>query len=273
MSPMTATLVGLLGVPLLALLIGFRPVSGRRVSRFAAAYDVALTSDTRPVLSAYLTRTSRWRAGGGAVGWLAAGAFASGSGGYHYFLGVAGYLAGALVAEVGASLPVPEGRRQASLVVRRPSDRLTWGARWGPVLIVATLGVHTWIYQAWSTAGRDRVAPSQVMLALAGIGLATAVLWLSCRFVVLRARPVRAADLGAADDAIRASSLQAIGGASLALMCMAALDVMWAMTLALDAPEPANWIMNALGFAMVPAALYSWFGIRVRPRPAPKAPA
>ncbi|MEU7901215.1 hypothetical protein AB0B45_51400 [Nonomuraea sp. NPDC049152] len=269
---MTAMLVELLVVPILVLLIGFRPVSGRRVARFATEYDVTLTCGTRPILSAYLARTSRWRAGGGAVGWLAAGAFTSGSG-YYYFLGVTGYLVGAMAAEFGTSLPMPEGQRRATLVVRRPGDRLTWGARWGTVLIVAALGVHTWIYQVWPKAGHAKVPSSQVILDLAGIVLATAVMWLSCRFIVMRPRPVRAADLGEADDGIRASSLQTISGASLALMCLAALDAMWAMLLDLDAPEPFNWVMNVLGFAMVLAALYSWFGIRTRPRPAPKVPA
>ncbi|MFC4591923.1 hypothetical protein [Sphaerisporangium corydalis] len=271
MSPMTAKLVGLLVVPVLVLLIGFRPVSGRRVARFATEYDVTLTRGTRPVLSAYLARTSRWRAGGGAIGWLAAGVLTSS--GYHYFLGVAGYLVGAIAAEVGAPLPMPEGRRRASLVVRRPGDRLTWGARWGPVLIVAALGVHTWLYQVWPKAAQAKVPSSQVILDLAGIVLATAVLWLACRFIVMRPRPVRAADLGEADDGIRASSLQTISGASLALMCLAALDAMWAMLLDLDAPEPYNWVMNVLACAMLLAALYSWFGIRTRPRPATKVPA
>jgi hypothetical protein len=272
MSPTTAMLLGLLVVPILVLLIGFRPVSGRRVARVAAAYDITLTCDTQPILCAYLARTSRWRAGGGAIGWLAAGAFTSSSG-YHYFLGVAGYLAGALAAEVGTSLPMPEGRRRAALVARRPGDRLTWGARWGPVLIITALGVHTWLYQMWPEAGPAEVPSSQVILDLGGIGLATAVMWLSCRFIVMRPRPVRAADLGEADDGIRASSLQTISGASLALMCLAALDAMWAMLLDLDAPEPFNWVMNVLALTMVSAALYSWFGIRVRPRPAPKVPA
>ncbi|WP_406313362.1 hypothetical protein OHA77_33665 [Streptosporangium sp. NBC_01639] len=271
MSPMTARLVELLLPPILALLIGFRPVSGRRVARFAAEYDIALTSGTQPILSVYLARTSRWRAAGGAIGWLAASAFTSGSG-YHYFLGVAGYLAGALAAEIGTSLPMPEGRRRAALMVRKPGERLTWWAHWGPVLIVTALGVHTWLYQVWPKAGHTKVAPSQIILDLAGIGLATAVMWLSCRFIVMRPWPVRSLDLDAADDGIRASSLQTIAGASLALMCLATLDAMWAMLLDLDAPEPFNWVMSVLGFAMVLAALYSWFGIRTRPRPAPKVP-
>ncbi|MGJ6965893.1 hypothetical protein ACSDR0_28690 [Streptosporangium sp. G11] len=55
---------------------------------------------------------------------------------------------------------------------------------------------------------------SQVILDLAGIVPATAVLWLSCRFIVMRPRPVRAADLGEADDGIRASSLQTVSGAA-----------------------------------------------------------
>ncbi|GAA3466097.1 hypothetical protein GCM10018965_006490 [Nonomuraea roseola] len=125
------------------LLNGFRPVSGRRVARFAAEYDVTLTCSTRPILSAYLSRASRWRAGGGAIGWLAAGAFTSGNG-YHYFLGVAGYLAGALAAEVGTSLPMPEGRRRTALVARRPGGRLTWWERSRlPGCACTPVGAHT----------------------------------------------------------------------------------------------------------------------------------
>ncbi|MFF3441957.1 hypothetical protein [Streptosporangium sp. NPDC002721] len=272
MSSTTVMLIGLLAVPTLVSLFGFWPVSERRVARFAMRYGVSLTRDTRPVISAYLARTSRWRACGGAIGWLAAGAFTSGSG-YYYFLGAAGYLAGALAAEAGTSLPMPEGRRRAALTARGPGESLTWWARWGPVLIVAALGVHTWIYQVWPKAGSAEVSPSRVVLDLAGIGLATAVLWLSCRFVVMRPRPVRAVDLDEADDGIRASALHTISGASLALMCLAALDAMWAMLLDLDAPEPFNWITSVLGFAMLLAALYSWFGLRTRPRPALSGPA
>jgi hypothetical protein len=105
-----------------------------------------------------------------------------------------------------------------------------------------------------------------VILAGVGIAVVAAVLWLSRWFVTRRSQPVPAADLTAADDAIRAGSLQTISGASLALMCLAATDVMWAVMLDLDAPEPFNWIFTWLTLGMAFSALYAWFGIRGRVR-------
>ncbi|GII28240.1 hypothetical protein [Planotetraspora mira] len=105
-----------------------------------------------------------------------------------------------------------------------------------------------------------------MILAVGGMAAVAVVMWSARRLIVGRARPVLPADLGAADDAIRSSSLQTISGASLALMCLAAGNVMWAIQLDLDAPEPFNWILTWLTIGMWLSAGYAWFGVRVRAR-------
>ncbi|GGT04197.1 hypothetical protein GCM10010156_72520 [Planobispora rosea] len=259
-------LAWMFAVPTLVLLAGFAPVGRGRLARFASPRDLTVTVTSGPVLITYLARVSRWRAVGGAAGWVAGGALALP--GAYYFWGAAGYLVGALAAEIRTSvrLTPPDGPRRASLAVRRSGDYLSWGVRWGPVFVISAVALQLAGYLRWPSAGTLDVQPSEVLLGGTGVAVVTAVLWLSRWLIVRRPRPVLPDDLNAVDDEIRASSLQTIGGASLALMCLAAGDVMWDVTLDLDAPEPFNWIHSVLAFGVFAMALYAWFGVRVRAR-------
>ncbi|MEW9529566.1 hypothetical protein [Microbispora sp. NPDC049125] len=258
------TLAWMFAVPTLALLAAFAPVSRRRLTAFGLRRDITVTVGNGPILIGYLARVARWRALGGAAGWIAGGALALPGG--CYFWGAAGYLTGALTAEVKTSVRPSPGLRRAALTVRRSRDYLSWGARWGPVLIVTALACQMAIYVRWPNAGLPDVRPARAAADLAAITVLVIVMGLSRRLITQRPRPVLAADLSAADDAIRAGSLQTISGASLALMCLAATDAMWAALLDLDAPEPFNWISTWLSIAMYVFALYSWFGVRGRVR-------
>ncbi|GAA1284271.1 hypothetical protein Psi02_33850 [Planotetraspora silvatica] len=257
---------GIFAVPTLALLAGFAPVSRRRLDVFAQEGGVTVTPDNGRVLIGYLARVPRWRAVGGAAGWIAGGVFALP--GASYFWGAAGYLVGALAAEIGASVrwAPTAGPRRAALDQRRSGDYLSWGARWGPLLVVAALACEIWGYRLWPGEGGPDLRPSTVILAVGGMAAVAVVMWSARRLIIGRARPVLPADLGAADDAIRSRSLQTISGASLALMCLAATNVMWAIQLDLDAPEPFNWILSWLTFGTLLSAVYAWFRVRVRVR-------
>jgi hypothetical protein len=269
MSPLgqlAYSLAWMFAVPTLALLAGFAPVSRKRLTTFALQHDITVTPGNGRILIGYLTRVARWRALGGAAGWIAGGALDLP--GAYYFWGPAGYLTGALVAEIRTSVrPAPPGGlRRAALSVRRSGDYLSWGARWGPALIVTALGCQISGYLLWPSAEHPDVHAARMILPIVAIAAMATVQWLSRWLIIRRPQPVLAGDLGAADDAIRATSLQAIGGASLALMCLAATDVMWAVMPALDAPGPFDWIFPTLTFGMSLSTIYAWFGLRVRVR-------
>lgn len=263
-------------VPTMALLYGFGPVSRRRVNWFASSHQVTVTSENGPILVSYLSKVARWRAVGGATGWLAGAAFDLP--GVFYAWGIAGYLVGAVLVELviatrsPAGPVVPDGPRRAALVVRRSGNYVTWGARWGPLLVLAVLVLQATSFFIWPG---ENLQPQQFILASAAMIGVVAILWISRRAIAQRPQPLRAESLRAADDAIRSSSLQTISGASLALLCLLAADIMWRINLNSDPPRPLSWIFNALSVAVLAAVPVAWFVTRVRihrlRRPVPHA--
>ncbi|MBM7784719.1 hypothetical protein [Tenggerimyces flavus] len=250
-------------VPTAALLYGFGPVSRQRVASFASAHGVVVTAENGPILVDYLARVARWRTVGGAAGWLVGGWFALP--GEFVGWGLGGYLAGAVAVELAITFrtQVPNGPRRATLSVRRSGDYVTWGASWGPLLVLAVLALQGIGYLLWPSAD---LQPEQLIPHLvAMIGVVT-ILWISRRAIVQRPQPVVAEALRAADDAIRASSLQSISGASLALLCLVSADVMWRIKLSSDLPQPLSWTFAVLSFAVLAAVPVAWFVIRVRSR-------
>ncbi|WP_433254757.1 hypothetical protein ACQPYK_13390 [Streptosporangium sp. CA-135522] len=94
----------------------------------------------------------------------------------------------------------------------------------------------------------------------------TAVLGLSRRLIVRRPLPVVAPDLDAADSAIRTSSLQSIGGAALAMMCLAPSGVFIPRTFEVADSAPVSWFYGLASLLLLLGAIYSWFGVKARSR-------
>ncbi|MFF5209495.1 hypothetical protein [Streptosporangium sp. NPDC000396] len=261
MSPLVQlaiSLAWLFAVPTLLLLAGLRPVGRPRLAAFASQYGVTVTVDNGPFLIGYLARTTRWRAIGGAAGWLTATVLPLPGGS---LLGAAvGYLLGALAAEfrTSARLITPAGPRRAALEIRRSKDYVSWVDRWGPALTVVAVVFQAGSYLIWpSRLEAHEVAGAAIAaggLVMAGLAL---LMWASRWLVTRRAQPLVSPELSAADDAVRASSLQAIGGVALTLMCLVASGVTWGIAQNLAAPAPFSWVSTLLPYLLVVAAVYA----------------
>jgi hypothetical protein len=267
MSPGTIWLVGtlafLLLVPMAGLIAAFAPLRRSRLRRFALERRIVITTGNGALLVGYLTRTVRWRACGGAAGWILGAALPLS--GRVYVWGAVGYLAGALLAEIRTSVRMPErGVRRAALTVRRSRDYLTVGARWGPVIVLAATAGQLIAYFRWPNANWEGLEPLEVAVGAGGVAVALAVFGASRWLITQRPRPGVASDVAAADDAIRSSSMQTIAGAALALMCLSAHSLMWATRPHFTAPGALDWIFSSITGGMFLVAIYAWFELRGR---------
>lgn len=205
--------------------VAFGPVSRRAVERFARRQRLQITVDNGDQIIRYLATIRRWRSAGVAAAWVLAIATT-----LFYPLGTrgnlglfAGWLAGALIAEVRVAHLGHGVRRAASLQRRRPERYLSRSA-WALVPAAAGLAMVV----AAATAGAAALgwaAPDWWAAVWLVVALATAVaIRVVQRIVVRRAQPLVAADALAADDAIRSRSLHVLsgGGAALVLLCVLA---------------------------------------------------
>lgn len=258
--------------PTIAALLAVLPVTRRRLSEFAERHRVEVTVGNGRGLIRYLARVRRYRSLGGAAGWLLGFVLsalaadpalllegrASDPVGTAALTGIAGYLIGALVAELRTAGAPPPGKRLASLTPRRVADYVTPGARLAPLLLTAaTVGAFV-CRSLWP-------APRVAWQAAAGVALCSVlvavVVALAQRWIAGRPQRAAAADLRAADEAVRASSMQTISGAGAALMSIAVALLLSGVDRA-AAPAPAAQV---LGFGLVAfqvLALLSWLGLR-----------
>ncbi len=206
-------LFALIGV---ALTLPFQDVTRSRVERFARRQQLPITVDNGQVVIAYLATTRRWR-GCGIIATLAGTVLAYGvhlvpNGHYNTFTLVVGWFFGGVIAEWRVSARTSTGeRRKASLVPRTESDYLTAWVRWSArIVLAATLAVEV----AAVAAGHDR--PPAVLLLVLTLA-AVSGLWLVSRRILTRPQPDVAADVFAADEAIRSRSLHVLSGSAVAL--------------------------------------------------------
>ncbi len=98
------------------------------------------------------------------------------------------------------------------------------------------------------------------------VALLAAVVTLVRRHIVARPQRVALAELVAADDAVRASSMQTITGAGAALLCLAIVSALDGVDRA-AVPDPFGWLLSG-GMAVFPLlATVSWLGLRHWGRP------
>lgn len=219
-----------LGPAIIALVVGFRPLGGR-VDQWAEARDVPLTAETRPWVTRHLTRARRWRTVGFALGWSSAYVELWIVRSAHEapeivpgWFPVAGYLAGALVAELWAAFRTqPSGA--AALTTRRierylPTEarRWTWLTAGASVALVPLYAVVPLREDPW-VIGLERFA-LQTMVILALLAANEVV----PRLIVRRRQVFHSPELLRADDALRSWSAHAVTGTFLACM-LGALSV------------------------------------------------
>jgi len=196
-------------------------VSRQRVETFARRQGLQVTVSNGPLIIDYLAVTRRWRTAGVliavlvAVVWSAAGHQLS----LEFVNVLAAWFLGAVAAEWAIAGPRPTGPRAASLVPRRLTDYVRRVPARVPY-VAATLSVAI----AGAAAVASPVAPPLVSaprwqiggIAVAAV-LSVAAVWAVQRRVLHRPQPLDAADVVAADDAIRSRSLHVLLGAAIAL--------------------------------------------------------
>jgi hypothetical protein len=215
---MVATIIGLsvsvLGL-IVALVVGqcWGPVSRGQLTRFARRQRLTITPGNGEAVIRYLAHTRRWRGAGVIIGACASVAisFEDDAVGITGWMLLAGWFAGAIIAEVRLARGPAGPRRVASLQPRTHQAYvgvLTWYA-----VPAALLGSAVTVI----ISGRRL---DQIPLVLAATVVVTATLIIRAR-ILHRAQPHLPDDAAAADDAIRSRSLHALCGGAVALATQA----------------------------------------------------
>jgi hypothetical protein len=261
----------ILAVPL-AIVVGiaarsFRPIDDRAIGEWTRRYGLLDEPFQRPLVSGYLRRTRRWRAGGavaGALGAVSVTALTDGSAALPDLAIVAGgYLLGAIVAEVLTARPGSETSvRGASLETRRVGDYLPSYALFS--LALATLATLTLIPMAiWNERGVYTFVVEVPGPAALAVGLATClpvslVVSVTVRAMVRRPQPAVDPNLITVDDAIRSASIHATAAAGLAYVL---LVLSWGMPALIRHVGPASLghsLLTWAGSGFLVAAIASW---------------
>ena len=198
-----------------------RPVGRDEVEDLAELADVEVTSGNVGVLVDAIARTRLWRTLGvtvavmGCLVWATVGVLREGRLDFllaYLLVGLVGYWAGAVVAELRTAQADPgDGPRAASLERRELTDYVgSWAARWP-----RRLGLAGAISGAVALAAGSR-DPWVIGAGLGAAAISVAGLVVA-QYVLERSRPDLAPDIAAADDAVRSRSLHAIGGATVGI--------------------------------------------------------
>ena len=221
---------------------------------WAARHGVELSDRTRPMVTAYLTRSRRFRLVGALAGLVVPlGTDVPG------FELLVGYLLGALVAELSHRRLTPDGAMAASLSPRVLGDYVPGHVpvvlRGVSVAAAVLLPLHVW--------GPQRRAPGVTVdeAAMAMGGLAALVLPLVVEYLlrrmVARPQPAVAPDLVAVDDAIRAASAHTAAGAGIGA-CLLVLGALSAAVGLTSDVGVLRWVLPSLGIGLFFAGLAFW---------------
>ena len=218
---MSVSLIAVLGLSVAVLLLmtanaAVGAVPRRRVEEFARLHSLRVTAGNGNQIIAYRATTRRWRAVGFTVGVLATFA-ATGTYGLEFQWALAGWFAGAAVAELRVSHLDRGPRTSASLASRRAADYLPWAGRWA-VPAAMVLCVLTAAF-CFARRGSHPEGDIRAMMTwtVAGLGVG-AVALAAQRHVLRRPQPLAEPDRMAADDAIRSRSLHVLAAAGMVLV-------------------------------------------------------
>jgi hypothetical protein len=210
MGTLSGVVIGALA-GLVGFLIADVPVGRRRLEAFARRHALDVTAASAVLVVRYLRANWRWRVAG-----ISAAAAAYLADDMHHqrisinlFYALAGWFVGALIAEVVAT-PYSASRRVASLDRRSPARYVTPRTR-RALWVTSGFCFVTALLAAATNDERWRVP-------LIGAVLLPAVVVLVARHVAVRAQPMSEPDLIAADEAVRAHSLQALYAAAASLL-------------------------------------------------------
>jgi hypothetical protein len=259
---------------------GVRRADPTDVANWAQKYGLALSALSASKIERYLTWTRRWRMAGAFLGvlafskWILLDRMDYPQPGIApwLILAVAGYLIGAMVAEI--TLHGMQGVEQpevseASLQERRPDLYVSKSAitvLWSvPVLCIALVPAYFLVADQPHINSRFGIVAAA---AFGGLALAAVVRRLML-YVVLRPQPAMSDELQQVDNAMRSWSLHAIVGSAVALSLILLSVATSELQAALEARYQHSGVdlisivtLGSLAFAVV-----SWF-LFSRPHPA-----
>ena len=256
-----------LAVMVAVLARAYAPLTDGAVREWAGAHGLRLTVENRDLVHRHLRSARILRTWGGLAGVVVPSIvelawhgrltlLGFGADGEHNPGGIgwvfAGYLAGALLAELRLARPSGGDRRAAALVPRELPDYLPRGVVWAQrgLAAVAALGL---VAVALVPYG-ERAAPPDHAALLTGAGvvvLLTIALEVLERRLVRRPQPFTSASLLAADDAIRAQAVHSVAGAGLALLLLLTSGIALGLTQSdVDALRLTMWFPAALAFGL-----------------------
>ncbi|MFN2389910.1 MAG: hypothetical protein ABR575_09955 [Actinomycetota bacterium] len=237
-----------------ALGVGIARMARRdEADEWAGAHGLALSETTRPLVVGYLTRSRRFRLTGALVGLVVP--FGTEIPGLEM---IAGYLIGALIAELTQDRLRAEGGMAASLSPRVLSDYVP--AYVTVILRAAAVGgVALGSLLLWGPARASDLGPPRVTALAAAVGAVALppVIELLLKRVVARPQPAVSSELVRADDAIRSASLHAAAGAGIAVSLLLLGTVAFAAGVASDV-QLARWTLPFVGLAASLTGVAFW---------------
>ena len=269
-SDLLSTLIGFIpgaGMLVWGLVRALVPPSPRALTRWAARYGLHLSNVNRSIVSRYLQRTRSLQMAAAGVGWIATGVFVTGTGqfvplfGVPLMIAIAGYLLGAVIAEASflRQLAPPTGMRSAALTPRALLDyvpRLTvWALRALPAVVVVLAVLYALTPKHAETP--SDVSPTLVLAASALVVVVAFAVDRLLKAIVARPQPAINAELMAADDAIRASSIHALSGAGVGLVLVGIGAALFALQYASTNDALGAWLGYPATLAIL-LSLLSW---------------
>ena len=257
------------GAGLLAygLVLAVRPPSPRSMTRWAARYGLRLSDKNRSLIGRYLQRTRSLQMAGAGLGWIITRLFIADTGqfvplfGIPLLMAIAGYLLGAVIAEAAflRQFGAQSGVRSASLTPRALLDYVPVLSVWALRILPAVLMV---LAVAYVVAPKHAPTPgdASVPLVLGASALLIVVALAVERLlqvIVARPQPATDADLMAADDAIRASSIHALSGAGVGIVLVGIGAVLFALQYASSDDSLREWLGYPATLAIL-LSLVSW---------------
>jgi hypothetical protein len=233
------------------------PVSRARVERFASRQRLTVTADNGNQVIRYLATSRRWRTAGLIGGLVASQVMASDEQivTFNFIVIFAGWFLGALIAEARVAHLRYGVVRGASLTPRRPA-RYVRRFAWVLVPATAALALLTGVATAVAD-GLGWAAPDWSAWGWLAVAITLAVAVRVTQLVILRRpQPLAAADVIAADDAIRSRALHVLSGGGAALVLF-----VWLAQLAAAQPvsTAAAEVIGGVGLlAVFAAALLGW---------------
>lgn len=260
-------LLPVLALPVSLLVLAVRALRGsvsrRRVEEFAKLHSLEVTAANGNQVIAYRATTRRWRTAGLLFGVgiqvLAGAAFT-----IQFWWVLAGWFAGAVVAELRVAHLGRAPRAAASLARRQIADYLPAVGRWAVPTAVAVCLATALINALRSHSDQSiEVGPLALWTAL---GVAVGALTLaSQRYVLRRPQPRVEPDRLAADDAIRSRSMHVLAGAGMTLVLYCVLGQL----IAAGTPTRPVYALLLLGNPMAGRILAYWPSTPAPPQQGP----